>query len=321
MGSPERDEGPEGLLLVDKSAGPTSADVVRRVRRCLGVRRVGHAGTLDPFATGLLLLCVGRVTRLVRYLHLLPKTYRARVRLGEETDTLDPEGKVVTRSEGWRELGRERIEAATAGLTGTIDQVPPLYSAVKVDGRRAYDAARAGERVALEARPVHVASFRVLALDLPDLEVEVVVATGTYVRALARDLGRALGCGAHLRALRRTSIGPFLVDEALGDGELGAAGPADLAGSAAWRTPAATVAWLPRRDLDAEEVERVRHGGRVSRGTVRPGPGPEDHGGSWAPAAPDRERLPVALVREGALLAVADADGPYLQPRVVLDAA
>lgn len=321
MGTPEREEGPEGLLLVDKSAGPTSADVVRRARHCLGVRRVGHAGTLDPFATGLLLVCVGRVTRLVRYLHLLPKIYRARVRLGEETTTLDPEGEVVSRSGGWRKLDRERVEAAAAGLTGTIEQVPPRYSAVKMEGRRAYEVARAGEEVCLEARPVHVASFRVLAFELPDLEVETVVATGTYVRALARDLGRALGCGAHLRALRRTAIGPFLVEEALGDDELDEVGSVELARSAAWRTPAGAVAWLPRRNLDAEEANRVRHGGRLPRGTVVPGRGPEGSEGPWVPVALDDEGLPVALLRDDALLAVAEAEGRCLQPRVVLHAA
>lgn len=300
------EEGPEGLLLVDKSAGPTSADVVRRARRCLGVRRVGHAGTLDPFATGLLLLCVGRVTRLVRYLHLLPKTYRARVRLGVETSTHDPEGEVVSRWETWRDVGRIELEAAAATLTGSIEQVPPRFSAVKVDGRRAYEAARAGEELALEARPVQVDALRILSFEPPEIEFETVVGTGTYVRALARDLGRALGCGAHLRSLRRMAIGPFGVGDALGDGMLGEAPIPDFETSRSWRTPAAAVAWLPSRELAPEELERVRHGGAVPRGKVVPA---------------QRFDEPVALLRAGALVGIAETVGTGLQPRVVLDAA
>jgi len=296
----------EGLLLVDKSAGPTSADVVRWARRCLGVRRIGHAGTLDPFATGLLLLCVGRVTRLVRYLHLLPKTYRARVRLGEETSTHDPEGDVVSRSEAWRTVDRTGLEAAAAGLTGCLEQVPPRFSAVKVGGRRAYEAARAGEDLSLEARPVRVHAFRVLTFEPPELEVETVVGTGTYVRALARDLGRALGCGAHLTALRRTAIGSFSVDEALAAGRLEDAAPLALDTLTAWRSPAEAVAWLPSRELASGELERVRHGGAVPRGDVVPGEGFDG---------------PIALLRQGALVAIAETAGTGLQPRVVLDAA
>jgi tRNA pseudouridine55 synthase len=306
MATGQPEAGPEGLLLVDKSAGPTSTDVVRRARRSLGVRRVGHAGTLDPFATGLLLLCVGRATRLVRYLHLLPKTYVARVRLGEETSTHDPEGDVTWRSEAWRAVERGGLESALADLTGRIEQVPPRFSAVKVGGRRSYDAARAGEEVELEARPVQVDSIDLLSFDPPELEIETVVGKGTYVRGLARDLGRALDCGAHLRALRRTAIGPFAVEDAIGDGVLGEAGTLDLAGRSAWRTPAGAVAWLPARELAPDEVDRVRHGGPVPRGGILPGEGPGDA---------------VALLRAGALVAVAEEVGTELQPRVVLDAA
>ncbi len=318
--SPE--EGPEGVLLVDKSAGPTSTDVVRRARRCLGVRRIGHAGTLDPFATGLLLMCVGRVTRLVRYLHLLPKTYRARMHLGVETSTHDPEGDVVSSSETWRQVDRGGVEAAAAELTGRIEQVPPRFSAVKVGGRRAYEAARAGEDVQLEARPVQVESFRIVAFDPPALEVETVVGTGTYIRGLARDLGRALGCGAHLRTLRRTAIGPFAVAEAVADAELEEGAAHDLQGSGAWRSPAGAVAWLPFRELEPGEVERVRHGGEVPRGSVVPGVTAAGPAASGAGAVGyDESGSPVALLRAGVLVAVAEPLGTALQPRVVLDAA
>ncbi|MDP2530505.1 MAG: tRNA pseudouridine(55) synthase TruB [Candidatus Palauibacterales bacterium] len=318
--SPE--EGPDGVLLVDKSAGPTSTDVVRLARRCLDVRRLGHAGTLDPFATGLLLLCVGRATRLVRYLHLLPKSYRARVHLGVETSTHDPEGDVVSRSETWREVDRGGVEAAAAELTGRIEQVPPRFSAVKVGGRRAYEAARAGEELRLEARPVQVDSFRIVSFDPPELEVETVVGAGTYIRGLARDLGRALGCGAHLRTLRRTAIGPFAVAEAVADAELQASGARDLQGSGAWRSPAAALAWLPSRELETDEIERVRHGGAVPRGSVVPGvraAGPMVSGADGAGSGGSVS--PVTLLRAGVLVAVAEPLGTVLQPRVVLDAA
>ncbi len=340
------ERGLDGVLLVDKSAGPTSHDIVQMARRRLGVRRIGHAGTLDPFATGLLLLCVGGATRLVRYLHLLPKTYRAELRLGEETATHDPEGEVTARSEAWRAIDRPALERAAARVTGAIEQVPPAFSAVKVEGRRAYRAARRGETIELEPRAVWVESLRVTAFAPPEAQLEVTVGTGTYVRALARDLGRYLGCGAHLRSLRRTAIGPFEVQGALPDRELGA-GKDDLRDSPAWLSPLRALAWLPSRVLGTEEAERVRHGGAVDFGVVRPGvvaaPGSSaGEAGDRAPTGratsapqtgagasgepPTRHTgspadLPVALVWEGELLAVAEAKGGRLQPRVVLDAA
>ncbi|HEY7280177.1 MAG TPA: tRNA pseudouridine(55) synthase TruB [Actinomycetota bacterium] len=203
---------PEGLVLVDKPGGMTSHDVVNRVRRALGTRKVGHAGTLDPMATGLLVIGVGRATRLLRYLSGLDKDYEGAARLGEETDTLDADG-AITRTAPVTAT-RADIDAAFLGLTGDLDQRPPAYSAVKVGGEAMHRAARRGEAVEAPARRVHVASFVVTSFDGRDAGFACTVSSGTYVRVLAADAGAALGCGAHLVALRRTRVGPFGIDEA-----------------------------------------------------------------------------------------------------------
>ncbi len=303
-------DGPVGVLLVDKDPGLTSHDVVDRVRRVLEVRRVGHTGTLDPFASGLLLLLVGPVTRLAEYFHYLDKTYRAVLRLGEETRTHDREGETVRSSEGWREIDRERLTAALAAYTGPIEQRPPAFSAKRVDGQRAHRAARAGHEVELEPVSVSVHEAELLELAPPDARVRFRVSTGTYVRALARDVGRELGCGAHLRELRRTRIGPFEVSRAAGLAEL-RDGTSTAGLGQAWLDPARGVAWLPSRTLDEAEAERVRHGGQVTAEGLEPpelaGPG----------ATPGGGELPVALVRAGRLLAVAERRGGRLQPRKV----
>lgn len=294
---------PPGVLLVDKPAGPTSHDVVARARSVLDTRRVGHAGTLDPFATGLLLLCVGRATRLVEYLHLLDKGYEARLRLGRETETHDREGKEVSRSEGWREVTAGELEGALADHTGRIRQRPPVFSAKKVDGRRAHRAARAGEEVELAEEEVRVERLELAAWTPPDATIRATVGTGTYVRALARDLGRELGCGAHLRELRRTSVGPFVVERAAGLETLEEGRVPDDA----WLAPAEALAWLPSRQLTGEEAERVSHGSRVPEGRLEPP----------ALEADDLAASPVALLRDGRLLAVAERIGGELQPRKV----
>lgn len=291
------------VLLVDKPAGPTSHDVVQEARRALGTRRVGHAGTLDPFATGLLLLCAGRATRLVEYFHLLSKTYEASLRLGIETDTHDPEGRVVGRSEAWHELGPTAVEDVLSRFRGRLVQRPPAFSAKRVGGRRAHRAARHGEAVELEPVPVEVHRLEVVACEPPSLRLRAEVSTGTYLRALARDLGRALGCGAHLRALRREAIGPFGVGDAVAPSDLAGLGQ----GRAAWRTPAEALAWLPSRHLAPEEAERARSGARV------PADSTADPGGAAG-------ALPVTLVHEGRLVAVAELLDGELQPRKVLDA-
>jgi len=202
-----------GLVVVDKPAGLTSHDVVARVRRLAGTRKVGHAGTLDPMATGVLVLGLDRATRLLGHLTLTDKRYDATVRLGVTTTTDDAEGDVVdTRpTDG---LADDAVRAALAALVGEIDQVPSAVSAVKVDGKRAYARVRDGEEVALAPRRVTVHAIEVVSADLPDVEIRVHCSSGTYVRAIARDVGAALGVGGHLTALRRTAVGPFTLADA-----------------------------------------------------------------------------------------------------------
>jgi tRNA pseudouridine55 synthase len=201
-----------GLLLVDKPPGWTSHDAVAKVRGVLGTKKVGHAGTLDPMATGLLLVGVGRATRLLRFLGDLPKTYGGRALLGVETDTLDADGRVVRESPV--EVDRQALRKVVASFIGDVRQTPPAYSAVKVGGVRLHDAARRGATLAAASRTVHVEAFELLSFDAPSFGFRVRCSAGTYVRSLVADVGAALGCGAHLTVLRRTAIGPFRVDRA-----------------------------------------------------------------------------------------------------------
>ncbi|MDX1394779.1 MAG: tRNA pseudouridine(55) synthase TruB [Gemmatimonadota bacterium] len=285
-----------GLLLVDKPVDVTSHDVVRTARRGLNVRRIGHTGTLDPFASGLLLLCVGPFTRAAELFHPLRKSYAATLRLGEETDTDDHTGLVTGESETWRGLPAGEIESSVHRLRECREQVPSRYSAKKVGGVPAYRRARAGEDVTLKAVPITVHEAEVVGLDLPYVDVEVTVSTGTYVRALARDLGRELGCGAHLTALRRTRIGPFRVEDA--------ATPEGLADGAvpeaAWYVPAAGLEWLPHREVTPAEVADIRHGRRIE--------------------ALETPAGPVALVADRRLVAIGEADGAEIRPRKVFPA-
>lgn len=203
-----------GLLVVDKPAATTSHDVVAMARRALNERRIGHAGTLDPDATGVLLLGVGNATRLLRFLTVLPKVYETEIVLGVSTDTLDDSGEVV-RTHQMEPRSLDEMKLAASGLTGRLDQVPPMVSAVKVDGKRLHELAREGIEVEREARPVVVHSFDIEATDDDQVwKATIVCGSGTYVRVLAADLGAALGGGAHVRRLRRTRSGSFGVDEA-----------------------------------------------------------------------------------------------------------
>jgi len=197
-----------GLVIVDKPAGITSHDVVSRVRRLAGTRKVGHAGTLDPMATGVLVLGINRATRLLGHLMLTEKAYDATVRLGVATTTDDAEGEVVSTAptDG---LTEDAVRAALASFVGDIEQVPTAVSAIKVDGQRAYQRVRAGEDVALEARPVTIHALDVHAVRGPEVDISVRCSSGTYIRAIARDLGVRLGVGGHLTALRRTAVGAF----------------------------------------------------------------------------------------------------------------
>jgi tRNA pseudouridine55 synthase len=240
-------------VIVDKPAGLTSHDVVARLRRILRTRRIGHAGTLDPMATGVLVCGVGRGTKLLGHLSLDTKAYTATIRLGATTRTDDAEGEVLTTADA-SGVEDAAIAAGMAALTGAIEQVPSAVSAIKVDGRRAYARVRAGEEVVLAARPVTVSEFRLLARRGPDLDVAVQCSSGTYVRALARDLGAALGVGGHLTALRRTRVGPFTLEHARTLDELERDPVLSL------ELDAAVAAAFPRRDLDAALAADISHG-------------------------------------------------------------
>ena len=211
-----------GVLVVDKPAGPTSHDVVARVRKALRVRRAGHTGTLDPFATGVLPVCLGKATRLARFLSAAEKSYRATVRLGFATTTDDATGEPLGSPRSF-ESDREALALACRSLTGSILQEPPAYSARHVSGRRLYEWARAGVAVTRPASLVTVRSLDVVGLREREVELDVVCSAGTYVRALARDLGEALGCGAHLAALRRTRSGAFGLEDSVAWDEVGEA--------------------------------------------------------------------------------------------------
>lgn len=275
----------EGLLLVDKPRGVTSHDVVDVVRRGLATRKVGHAGTLDPMATGLLLIGVGRATRLLRFLGALPKTYEGTMRLGIETTTLDADGDVVRHTTV--DSGEKDVQAGMLALLGESLQRPPAYSAVKVGGRKLYEAAREGERLEAEPRPIRVDAFDLLSYEIPDATFRVTCSGGTYVRVLAADVGAALSCGAHLIALRRTAIGPYAVEDAVAPDGAGEPLPLDAA-----------VGHLPRLDLAADEALAASHGRPL---------GPAGLTGPYGVFGPD-----------GRLIGVYEDDGPRARPQVIL---
>ncbi|MDH3427567.1 MAG: tRNA pseudouridine(55) synthase TruB [Gemmatimonadota bacterium] len=297
---------PTGLLLIDKPEGPSSHDVIAVVRRELGLRRAGHTGTLDPFASGLLLVCVGWATRLVEYFHVLPKVYEAAILLGERRDTDDRTGVVVARSDAWRSIDRDRFASALAEFDGVSEQRPPDYSARKVGGLRAYRAARAGAPLQLEPRTIAVSDMCLLSWDPPRARIALTVSTGTYIRAIARDLGERLACHAHLEALRRIRIGTFDVCDA--------SSGADLAEAAAGIvTPLDAVSWLQRRELDPEELASVLVGRPIRVGAPSQPPRPV--------ATLDTASLPTALHADGQLVAIGMADGEWLKPSKVFHAA
>jgi tRNA pseudouridine55 synthase len=273
-----------GLLVVDKPSGLTSHDVVARARRALRTRAVGHAGTLDPMATGVLVLGVGRATKLLGHLALDDKEYLATIRLGASTTTDDAEGVVLAETDA-STVDLEGVRRGLAALTGPIQQVPSSVSAIKVGGQRAYKLARAGEHVELAARPVTVKRFELLAVHrgtaVTDLDVLVECSTGTYVRALARDLGAALGTGGHLTALRRTRVGPF---------GLTGARTLDQLDALTLDLDAAVGAAFPRRDVDAQAAAGLAHG--------RPLP-PAGMPGSYGVFDPDGRAIALVAERDG----------------------
>ena len=275
----------EGLLLVDKPGGFTSHDVVDRVRQILATKKVGHAGTLDPMATGLLLIGVGRATRLLRYLSHLAKTYEGTLRLGVETDTLDADGDIVRETSV--DVTDEQVAEAMRSLVGQSLQRPPAYSAVKVGGRKLYEAARAGEHLEAEPRAIRVDTFDLLSFDPPDVAFRVTCSGGTYVRVLAADVGAAVSTGAHLTALRRTAIGPYRAEEAVVPEAIREPLPIEQA-----------VGHLPRLHLEADEAEAASHGRPL---------GPADIDGPYGVFGPD-----------GRLIGVYEDDGPRARPQVIL---
>lgn len=250
-----------GVIPVDKPAGPTSHDIVAIARRALGVRRIGHTGTLDPFASGLLLLCVGPSTRLAEYLTGLPKSYQATMRLGIVTETDDPQGAVLRTSEGWKDVSREDVVGAMAAMEGPQMQIPPRYSAKKIAGERMYQAARAGREVVARPVPVVISRLELTRFDPPAVEFEVDGSSGTYIRSIARDLGEQLGTGAHLTELRRTRIGKWRVEDALSVDALGDAAVV----SRAIVSPARAVGDMPSVVLSEAETAIISNGGRIVR--------------------------------------------------------
>ena len=306
---PRRPPAADGFVIVDTPQGWTSHDVVGRMRRLASTRKVGHAGTLDPMATGVLVVGIGRATRLLTYVVGEDKEYRATVRLGVTTTTDDAEGDVVDRvdTSGVTEAS---VRDAVATLTGPILQVPSAVSAIKVDGRRAYDRVRAGESVELAARPVTISTCDVDAVrretvdgvPVIDLDVTVVCSSGTYVRALARDVGAALACGGHLTMLRRTRVGAYtladartldaLADEVERDATVQVMPLADAA-----------RARFPVRDLTAEEAVALGFGKRLV--SMAPGDG----------------RTIAAVAPDGVLVALLEDDGEHARPVLVFAAA
>jgi tRNA pseudouridine55 synthase len=283
----------DGVLPVDKPVGPTSHDVVGAVRRALRTRRVGHTGTLDPFASGLLLVCLGNATRIAEYISGLDKRYIARVRLGAATDTDDNTGTVLSTADA-AGITAAAVETVLAEMTGEVLQRPPAYSAKKVGGERAYAAARAGRALELVPVPVRIDELRVLAFDPPELELEVACGSGTYIRAIARDLGAALGVGGHLTALRRTRVGEHDVQRALRLDELGDAERV----AAAMIPAAAALTGMPHVALDDEQLAHIRHGRAVRL---------EDAAADGA----------VALLHAGDLVAIGHRAGAVIRPRKV----
>jgi len=280
---------PGGLIVVDKPAGITSHDVVSRIRRLARTRRVGHGGTLDPMATGVLVVGVERATRLLTYVVGVGKVYRATIRLGQSTVTDDAEGEVLSTADA-AAVTDAAVRAGLAALTGDIEQVPSSVSAIKVGGVRSYARVRAGEEVALAARRVTVSRLDLLGVrrgaEVVDLDVEVACSSGTYIRAIARDLGGALGVGGHLTALRRTAVGGFTLAEAATLAEL-----AERDSPVTLSLADAAARLLPRRDATADEARVLGHGGPLA---------PVGISAPYAVFSPDGTLVAVVRERDGA---------------------
>jgi tRNA pseudouridine55 synthase len=280
------------VLPIDKPAGPTSHDVVAIARRALGTKRIGHTGTLDPFASGLLLLCIESATRLAEYLNDLPKTYRATARFDGTTATDDVTGDMSAPSAAWRSIREDAVRAAFQEQRGTIMQTPSSFSAKKVGGQRAYELARRGEVVELAPVAVTVFDLRITAIDMPRVEFEANCSSGTYIRAIARDVGAALGTGGYLAELRRTAVGQFDVAAAVSLEEL-----TDRRRVAERSVSLlAAVAHLPTIEVNEAEATALRFGQVIAR------------------AAPMGT---LAVARQLDLVAIATSDGVHIKPKKV----
>jgi tRNA pseudouridine55 synthase len=291
---------PCGLLNLDKPTGVTSREVVDRVARPLRGVKVGHAGTLDPLASGVLVVCVGAATRLIEFVQRMPKTYRTVIRLGATSDTLDADGHVIDVASP-RVPKESEVLAALAGQVGTIEQRPPAFSALKVAGRRAYDLARAGLEVELAPRPVTIDRIDPLGYQWPRLELKIACGGGTFIRSIARDVGEALGCGGLVEVLVRTRIGPYTQAEAIDPMSLTAESIPGLL-----RPAAEAVAALPAVRISAGGVAAIARGRAL---------GPRELAGAAVPAGE------VALLGpDGALVAIAEGvpEAGLLHPRRVL---
>lgn len=286
-----------GLMVVDKPVGPTSHNVVSLVRRGTQIRKVGHAGTLDPRASGVLVLCLGAATRLSEYLSTSTKRYEAVIRFGSATRTYDSDGEVTSHTDAVPRL--KDIEATLPAFLGEIDQVPPPFSAIKVHGKKAYEMARKGQEVDLQPRKVVINRLDVLAFHPPDLSLSIECSAGTYIRSLAHDLGEQLASGAHLAGLRRSRSGPFTLEDAIA---LPMLEVAFLTGK--WeqyvRPAADALPEFPPVPVDAEGLERIRFGHRI-------------------PAAPGSDGMAKAVGPDGELIAILEAvdGGSEWHPRKV----
>ncbi len=252
----------DGIFNIHKATGMTSHDVVARIRRLLKQRRVGHAGTLDPAASGVLPICVGQGTRVAEYLSESGKEYRATLIFGVETDTYDAEGE-ITRTASTAHLDLAVIEQALARFRGPLMQVPPRFSAIKIQGQAAYKRTRAGEELTLAARPVEITHLEIVAWNSPTLVLDVACSKGTYIRSLAHDLGQALDCGAHLGGLVRTRSGPFRLEESITLEQLAEACEQNQA-SIHIQPADRALASYPALKCSAEEAARVHHGNAFS---------------------------------------------------------
>lgn len=279
-----------GILLIDKPAGVTSHDVVNEVRRRFGTRRVGHAGTLDPAATGLLIVAVGPATRFLQYLPLEPKEYAAEITFGIETNTQDSEGEVLAHKPVPTDLGG-RLNEVLPRFTGLVEQMPPMYSAVKKAGKPLYVYAREGKEVERAPRTIHIGSIKIEGIEGPRVKVRVTCSGGTYMRTLAHDLGRALGCGAYLSALNRDRVGKFLVGDAV---PLRDVGPERIVSLREALPP------VPLVSLNDLQTENVRQGRAVTVGRVT-------HAGLAGLVGPD-----------GAVIGIGRVFGNLLQPECVI---